>query len=449
MSDLLNLGLSGLRAYRTALGAVGENVANAETKGFSRRSVNLTPGISGGSRLTPYQGDTYVFGGVHVQGVERAWDMFKAAEARHASSAAGRTQVREQWLTSIETALDDGPYGIGAKLTGFFNAADDLAAAPGDRFGRSQFLGRLDEAAGAFRTSADALRRLSDGIASGAQLDVQATNNALSALAQLNANLRVATAGGTVRAAIEDDRDRLIDSIAERIGVVASTNPDGTTRLVLADAPGSVLVDSSETASFGLSVAADGRLTLQVTNSTGTATANPGSGRIAGLIESADATANRRADLDTLAIDFATQLNAWSALGQDQSGAAGAALLDASGGAIGLRALVTDPALVPAARGGVSNGNLLVLDGLRGATGVERRWTAIVTGHAQQLASAKSENAAAAAWRDTSFGSLDEVTGVDLDREAADLLRFQQAYSAAARIIQVGRETVQDLLNIF
>jgi len=104
---------------------------------------------------------------------------------------------------------------------------------------------------------------------------------------------------------------------------------------------------------------------------------------------------------------------------------------------------------VPAARGGAANGNLLALDALRGPGGVERRWTNLVAGHAQSLASAKSEHSAASAWRDNSFGALDEVTGIDLDREAADLLRFQQAYSAAARIIQVGRETVQDILNIF
>ena len=182
MSDLLNLGLSGLRAYRTALGAVGENVANAETEGYTRRKVILTPGVTGGARLTPYYSDSFVFGGVKVQGVERAWDMFKASEMRHATSASGRTGVREQWLTGIETALDDGPFGVGSKITSFFNAADDLAATPGDSFGRSQFLAKLDEVAGAFRTNAGALRRLSTGIADAGAIEVDGLNNAVAAL---------------------------------------------------------------------------------------------------------------------------------------------------------------------------------------------------------------------------------------------------------------------------
>ncbi|HEY0326911.1 MAG TPA: flagellar hook-associated protein FlgK [Allosphingosinicella sp.] len=449
MSDLLSLGLSGLRAYRTALGAVGENVANAETDGYTRRKVNLTPGVTGGARLTPYYADNFVFGGVAVQGVERAWDMFKASEMRHATSAAGRTGVREQWLTGIETALDDGPFGVGSKITAFFNAADDLAATPGDTFGRSQFLAKLDEVASSFRTNAEALGRLSTGMADSAGIEIDGLNNAISALSELNAALRTASPGGAVRAAIEDDRDRLINSIAERIGIVASTNPDGTAQLTLADPPGTLLVSPTETSSFALTVAADGRLSLQVTNSTGPAAVVPSSGKLAGLIESADAAASRLTDLNMLALDFTTQLNTWSAAGFDPAGNPGADLLEAPGGAATMRGLVTNPSLVPAARGGAANGNLLALDALRGPGGVERRWTNLVAGHAQTLASAKSEHAAASAWRDNSFGALDEVTGIDLDREAADLLRFQQAYSAAARIIQVGRETVQDILNIF
>lgn len=113
-----------------------------------------------------------------------------------------------------------------------------------------------------------------------------------------------------------------------------------------------------------------------------------------------------------------------------------------------MRSLLTDPALVPAASAdGRPNGNLLALAAFRGPNGSERRWTGIVSGHAQQLAAAKAEHAAAQAWRENSFAALDETTGINLDREAADLLRFQQAYSAAARIIQVGRETFNDLLS--
>ncbi len=60
---------------------------------------------------------------------------------------------------------------------------------------------------------------------------------------------------------------------------------------------------------------------------------------------------------------------------------------------------------------------------------------------------AKSASTAASQWRDTSLAALDEVTGVNLDTEAAEMLRYQQAYNASARIIQVARDSIQALFD--
>jgi flagellar hook-associated protein 1 FlgK len=308
----------------------------------------------------------------------------------------------------------------------------------------------LEDVAGAFRTTADGLGRLAGGIAEAAELDVARLNDTLTALADNNRTLLTAAPGGTARAALEDQRDRLIDAVAAQLDVRVEIAGNGTASLTLAEPPHGTLFTNGDIARFGVAAAADGRLTLQLTNAAGTSTLTPLAGRLAGYVQSAAATADRRAALDTLATDFAAEINNWSAAGRDAAGNAGQPLLAITAGAASLRATLSDPALVPAAStDGRPNGNLLALAPLRGPNGAERRWTGIVAGHAQQLAAAKSERAAAQAWRENSFAALDETTGVDLDREAADLLRFQQAYSAAARIIQVGRDTFNDLLSAF
>jgi flagellar hook-associated protein 1 len=447
VSDLLNLGLSGLTTYRSALAAVGENVANAETPGFARRTVRIAQ-VAGGTGSDPVYRDNLQFGGSQVTALQRNWDMFRAAEARHASSAAGRSDVREQWLTGIESALGDADGSVGGQITSFFNAADTLAAAPGESLNRSRFLLALDDVAGAFRTTADKLQRVSSGVGAAAQLDIDTLNQSLTALNNINSALRTAPAGGSARASLEDERDRLIDSISQQVEVVTSTAGDGTATLALADAPGSTLVGPGTLASFTLTAASDGRLSLTLNDTSGPVAFTPTAGRLAGYIDASQAAGDRRADLDDLASDFAADINSWSAAGRDASGNAGVALLSVTAGASSMRALVTDGALVPAASAsGTNNGNLLTLDAMRGDDGPEARWTNIVTGQAQQLSATKSENAAAKAWRDNSYAALDETTGVDLDHEAADLLRFQQAYSACARIIQVGRETFDSLLQ--
>ena len=64
-----------------------------------------------------------------------------------------------------------------------------------------------------------------------------------------------------------------------------------------------------------------------------------------------------------------------------------------------------------------------------------------------RLAGLRAQDAAATTRRDAASAARSAVSEIDLDREAADLLRFQQAYSAAARTIQVARDTMQALLN--
>jgi len=126
VTDLLGIGSSALAAYRDALSAVGENVANAQTPGYARRRVVLEESTTVASGDLAYRSQI-TFNGVTATGVARAWDQFKAAEARNSASAAGRADVRQQWLTSVESALDDGPAGVGSSITGFFSAAASLA----------------------------------------------------------------------------------------------------------------------------------------------------------------------------------------------------------------------------------------------------------------------------------------------------------------------------------
>src|SRR5207253_672144 len=215
MTDLLGIGSSALRAYQSALAAVGENVANAQTPGYARRRITLQEVAVSGSGDIAYKPQV-MFAGVTAAGVTRAWDNFKASEARFSASADGRASVRQQWLTGIETALDDGIAGVGQAMTGFFTAAASLASDPEDRLGRRAVLTALDNVASAFRTSGQALGRLSDGIGQAAELEVTSLNDALKALDAVNGALGPADSNGSARASLEDERDRLAD-VAQQV----------------------------------------------------------------------------------------------------------------------------------------------------------------------------------------------------------------------------------------
>jgi len=449
MSDLLTLGLSGVTAYRNALAAVGDNVANAETPGYARREVKLREGVNSGSSSPIYR-ESMTFGGVEAASVSRAWDAYRAADSRYAASAAGRADVRQQWLSSVETTLDDGDSGVGALLGGFFNSAESLSATPSDRLGRSAMLMALDGATSAIRNTADGLARVSDGISKATQLDVDGLNSDLAALVDVNRSLKQVAPGLTSRASMEDERDRLLDSIANRIDVNASVGADGVATLTLGGASSVTLLDNATRATVTMATAADGRIQLRMF-ANGTTTPLPATGgRLAGLVDVAASTADKRTSFEAMAQKLVSDVNTWSSKGIDANGNPGGPLLAMTAGAISLAVVTTDPnAIAAASVSGVENGNLQQLPALRNTNGAESGWAALVAANAQSLSSAKSEAAATATRRDGSFAARDEVSGIDLDKEAAELLRYQRAYDGSAKIIQVARDTVQAILDLF
>jgi flagellar hook-associated protein 1 FlgK len=447
VSDLLGIGSSALKAYQSALSAVGENVANAQTPGYARRRVVLQENSVIGAGDIAYRPQV-TFNGVNAAGVARAWDNFKATEARFSASADGRASVRQQWLSGVETALDDGMTGVGSSMTGFFNAASTLASDPDDTLGRRAVLSSLDNVASAFRTSGQTLARLADGVGQAAGIEVDSLNQALQALRDVNTAIGPADEQGSARASLEDERDRLIDFISEKIDVNVTIAADGRTTLTAGSNASLSLLSGSGANLVRIVPASDGRLSLQLA-ANGTVVPLPAAGgKLAGLVDVAQTVADRRTALDGLATDFTAMVNGWSAAGEDANGAPGTAMMSVTGGATTMQALVTDPDLVAAANtSGTPNGNLLALDAIRESSKVEDRWGSLVSANAQALASANAEASAAATWRDNSYAALDEVTGVDLDTEASELLRYQQAYNASARIIQVARETIQALFD--
>lgn len=443
MSDLLAIGASGIKAYGQALSVVGDNIANAQTEGYVRRSVRLAEAPSGGDIVLSR--NSIRPGGVLAAGVTRATDQWLIDDARIAGGEASRQSAKLDWVTATESVLADGGAGIGNSVTAVFTAAEQLSGNPGSDTLRRQFLTSVDESAANFRRTASALGSAATGVATEAQGAVTQLNTDLSALSRINDGLRRARPGSSNEATLLDERDRLVGTISNATDVAISYDSRGAA--IVKTASGDTLVDGATTATVSVNVAANGRLSFSV--NPGATSLNPGSGALAGLRDAADHISDQRTALDTLATQFSTELNAAHQAGLDANGNPGAALLNLNGGAATMVAVALAPDDVAAANGASLNGNILAFNNLRGPGGVEQNISAMIAAQAQTTAAARAQEAAASSRRDGSFAARDAIGAVDLDREAAELLRFQQAYEAAARTIQVARETMQSLLSIF
>lgn len=448
MTDLISIGASALSAYRTALSTVSDNVANAQTPGYARRSTVIKEAPVASATSSAYNSFSTPSGS-YAAGITRAWSDFKASESRVAASDASAADARMRWLTNTETALDDSDTGAGARVTAFFTAADSLASNPSSALGQQAMLSALDDATSAIRTSSDALARVSTGIASEAQTTVDSLNANLQTLASVNLALRRAGTDSNSHASLLDQRDQLIDTISAQASVTVTLDDSGVASLTLAGST-TKLLDNASPAYLTLQQASDGRLALSVSLPSGeNVAANPTSGSLAGLVDVASTVATRRVQLNGIAADFTATVNGWQAQGKDASGNAGVPLLSLSGDAGTLRLATSDPtAIASASADGTANGNLLALQTLRDP-GAESRLAALVASNAQMVASAKTAAQATATARDNAFADRDATSGVDLDQEAAELMRYQQAYSGSAKIVQVARETFQSLIAIF
>lgn len=445
MSDLFIIGASGTKAYRTAMAAVSENIANASTDGYSRRSVTTVESGSSTATMATYIAKAN-FGGTQVSSINRASDPYLDASVRMTSMSLASSTARLRWQNDIETALNDTGTGVGQLLSGMYQNLDKLAASPSDTSLRVTTLDSIGRVADAFRQTAGDLQTVSDGINTEAQSSVQTVNQQLSALADINNSLLRAQPGTSAYAQLLDSRDAALQTLSGNLNVTISF---GTHDMASVSYNGQTLVSGDSAQSLAVTAAStDGRLSLALSD--GTALTAPANGTLGGLFASADTTAERRASLDTLAEQFATDVNAWHAQGVTDSGAAGAPLLSYGGSAATLAALDVAPAdLATKSSDGTLNGNLLtVTSTLRGAGSVEQGWTALITANANLLTATKAENTTAQSRSDQAVAAREAVSGVDLDMEAADLLRIQQAYSGCAKILQIAKETVDSILQI-
>lgn len=440
MSDLLGIGASGLKAYSRALSTIGDNIANAQTPGYARRRLELQESLAAGDTALVRTNTNP--GGVQIKGVGRSVDTWLIEDDRISTGDSERSATRLEWMNRVEGALSDETNGIKTGLTKLYTTADQLTADPANPTLRSQFLQAADDVASGFRTAAGQLSDMAEGISGGATSAMDQFNSNLDALESINVGLRKARPGSTNEASLLDERDRLLDQLSAQAGVKATFDTHGAAT-VRATGTGDILVGGGVVTPIAMTTAADGRLSYGVG---GGAPFTTSTGSLAGFAEAANHVADQRAGLDTMATQFAGQINTAHQAGIDANGNGGQPLFTGTS-ATTLAAAPLTASQVAAATTTSSNGNMLALGAMRGANDPEATWSGHMATQAQTTASARAHDAAAATRADAAAAARDSVSQVDLDTEAGELLRYQQAYSAAARTIQVARETMQTLLN--
>jgi flagellar hook-associated protein 1 FlgK len=447
----LNTAYSGLAAARAGLDITGQNIANANTPGYTRQRLET-------ASVAPVQPNLFSQGtragqGVLAQGVARLGDAHLDARVRITAGTAGYTAVRAQAYSGLETSLrEPGTQGVSASLQNFWagwqelsnnvdldSSAAPLLSAAGELTSRISAGYREVEAQWA------SLRSSAEGL-------VTEVNGAAGQVAELNRQIRSATAAGTSANELVDRRTMLTATIAGLTGAMVRDNADGTADVLIA---GNALVSGTTARSLQVtgSTQLEGKSPVQVewTHRPG-ASAGVEAGELAGALsmlapaDAGGALAQAAAGYNAFAANLAEQVNTLhTGAGKQpffafQPGRAAATL-----------------AVVPTSRQELATGapgaglDGSVADAISrlgtSAGSPDQAWSAFVVGLGAATKMEIRGNELAEVSATSAMQQQLSATSVSMDEEQLDLLKYQHAYQGAARVMTAIDQMLDTLIN--
>lgn len=326
MSDLLSIAQSGVRTYGRTLEIVADNVANASTPGYVRRTTTLSA-LNQGGNASPYDLDLGSGSGVLLTSVNRAIDLLQLDTLRRAESDLSSHDTSNRWLQSIEHSLT-GPNALDAPIDKVFSALSDLASDPANPAIREAFMLSADTLADSFNRVAETLDILDTDLISEAKIEVRTMNDLANALADVNGRLRRAPAGSSARTALEDERDKALSYLSTIATVHVQLDGHGQATVRIPDPGGPALVEGQTPQTARLVTTGLG-VQLRVGPQGADEPATLMGGTLSGLSAGRQALSQTRQRVDELADRMATEFNRVHQQGVDKNGTAGLALFDA------------------------------------------------------------------------------------------------------------------------
>jgi flagellar hook-associated protein 1 len=448
LTGILYLAEGALDANQGALDVTSSNIANANTPEYSREQAVLT-------EATPTQDGNVQYGdGVVLQQVQSIRDeMLELMIAQQTQQQSG-AQAQYNALQQVQGLFSDPSQGIGADFTAFFNSLSQLSGDPASIPDRQAVLTAAQNLAGGFQQSESTLDSIQSSLNQTVSQTVSQINTLTQQIAQLNGQVGQMQQLGQDPGQTLDQENELIDQLSQLTNVNAIQTQDGFT---LTTGNGTALVSGNQ--SFALQVQPNSAGMNQVYAQGQNITSSISSGQLGGTIQVRDQVIpGLLSQLDNLASQFATAINNAQAQGYDLNGNQGQALFSftpGAGAASTLTVTTTDPNLIAASSDGTqgSNGNVANLMAVQTQalpSGADPTDT-----YADMVSLTGNLTAQAEADVNASTSSLTQLTnqrgsisGVSIDEESTNLLNYQRAYEAAARVVTTVDELTQSVLQM-
>ncbi len=306
------IGLRGLNAARLAMQIAGQNVANANTPGYSRQRV-----VFGTTLPVTLGRGLHVGTGVTIETINRILDERLDARIRTQNGLFGSAFTDFRRLSEIEGVLGEpGEGGLSNLLGGFFSAVDKLRSDAGSRALRGGMLQAAKSLTGGFNLLAERFKNLTDDTFKEVEGLLKDVNRYASEIAELNNKIVTLEANGQPANELRDRREAAVKSLSELMDTQAVERRNGSLDIL---AGGYLLVSGGRASTLRAGKDAANRTQILIGDTS--ASIRPSEGRIAALLKSEQTTLpGLLSDLDRLAKTMALEVNRIHTTGMPKSG---------------------------------------------------------------------------------------------------------------------------------
>jgi flagellar hook-associated protein 1 FlgK len=548
---MLNIAVSGLLAYQKALSTTSHNISNVGTEGYSRQRVTLS------TRTPEPAGNGFLGKGVNVTSVDRIYDQFVVDQLNNRTSSFNQLDTFHTMASQLDSALGDPALGLTPALEQFFNAIHDVANDPTSIPARQVMLSQAESLNEQFAHLDRQFSGLKQSVNTQMQNIVIEVNDLAAAIGDLNEDIVVGigASGGQQPNDLLDQRDVLINKLAEYVNVNTVANDDGSVNVYVGTGQSLVLNNQANTLALSNNAydPTQKEIALVTPGSTVNITQQLSGGKLGGLLDVREQVIDAgQAALGRIAVALSNTFNAQHQLGDDLNGNPGGLFFnavdtsapkslpsssndpasgnftvtinnvselkasdyrltfDGSSSTFSLMRLsddtvvdsgfnvgslprtianegitidltgsvaagdsfllvptryaasqmgleISDPTEIAAAANGNAvgdNSNALALAGLQTQGTMEGGTASYLDSYSKMVADIGIQTHRAAVNGDAQKALLNQaieareaVSGVNLDEEAANLLKYQQAYQASAQVISVVNSLFQTLFN--
>ncbi|MGH9396952.1 MAG: flagellar hook-associated protein FlgK [Terriglobia bacterium] len=452
LSGTLGIATNALMADQGALEVSANNIANANTPGYTRERADLV-------EQAPVHMAHLLYGqGVSLQDIQSIRDPVLELRIQQGNSNQGQLNSFIGGMNQVQSLFSE-TQGVGLQgvLSKFFNSLQSLSTSPTSVPLRQGVLSAAQNLANAFHQASSSVGQIQTGLDQTVTQDVSQVNQLTKQIAQVSGQIDSLQAQGGDTGALLDQRTGLVNQISSLAGLTVTNNFSGN--YTLSTQNGSLLVVGNQ--SFNLQTQLNITTGMQDIYSNGNnITQTITEGALGGLIQARDTSIPvAQSSLDNLAFNITQSFNTQHAAGFDLSGAAGGnfftPLASAPGSAANISVAITDPSKIAASSDGTvgSNGNAQLLAGLQsqpivGGQSVTDYYANMVNNIGNQVSFANNQQQSEGALLQQLQNQLTSVSGVSIDQEASNLVLYQQAYQASAQVISMVNQLISTTINM-